>query len=486
MDNSSQNKTTTNTPQQPTLYWHDYETFGLNPGADRPSQFAGIRTDLELNTIAEANEWYCRIPSDYLPDPIACVITGITPQQTLQHGITENEFIGNINHQFSQEDTCVVGYNSIRFDDEVTRFTLYRNFLDPYQREWKNGCSRWDIIDLVRACYALRPEGINWPVDENDVPSFRLELLTKENGLAHDQAHDAMSDVYATIAIAKLIKQKQPKLYDYCFNLRKKNNVLNTLKLGTSTPLIHVSGMFPALQGCISYVLPMTNHPTNKNAVIAVDLNKDLSSLETLTVQEIRDYLYMPADELPEGIVRPAIKLIHINKCPIVAPAKTLSEQRADELGIDRVQCRTSLDFLKAHPALAEKLQHVFVDEREFETKKTAEEMLYSGGFFSNKDKALMNKIADSNIADLAGQTFDFEDNRLTSLLWHYRARNGEQFLDIEELEKWQRECQVYLLDNQQGYSEKIDALALEHQHSPEKIEILQQLHHYLNFLSQK
>ena len=469
-----------------TLYWHDYETFGLNPGADRPSQFAGIRTDLELNPIGEADEWYCRIPSDYLPEPVACVLTGITPQQTLQHGVTEKEFIGNINDKFSQENTCVVGYNSIRFDDEVTRFTLYRNFLDPYQREWKNGCSRWDIIDLVRACYALRPDGINWPVDENDAPSFRLELLTKENGLAHDQAHDAVSDVYATIAFAKLIKQKQPKLYDYCFNLRKKNNVLNALKMGTFTPLIHVSGMFPALQGCISYVLPITNHPTNKNAIIAVDLNKDLSALENLSVEDIRKYLYTAAQDLPEGIERPAIKLIHINKCPIIAPAKTLSEQRADELGIDRAQCRKSLDFIKTQSSLAEKLHLVYSDEREFDKKQTPEEMLYSGGFFSNKDKALINKIAESDLATLTDSGFDFEDDRLTTLLWHYRARNGEQFLSVDEQEKWQRECQVNLLDNQQSYIEKIDALALEHQNSPDKIEILQQLHHYLQFLSYK
>jgi len=404
----------------------------------------------------------------------------------LQYGISEKEFINNINQQFSQTNTCVVGYNNIRFDDEVTRFTLYRNFLDAYQREWKNGCSRWDIIDLVRACYALRPEGINWPIDENDVPSFRLELLTLENNLAHDQAHDAMSDVYATIGIAKLIKEKQPKLYDYCFNLRKKANVQSALKVGSMTPVIHVSGMFPALQGCISYVLPIAEHPTNKNAVIALDLNKDLTALETLTVEEIRHYLYTSTVDLPEGIIRPAIKLIHINKCPIVAPAKTLSEQRADELGIDRVQCRNSLDFIKSQTGLALKLQEVYFQERDFDKKLTAEEMLYSGGFFSNNDKKLINQIADSSIEDLAKIDFEFEDDRLAMLLWHYRARNGEQFLDVDEQEKWQRECQLYLLEHQQTYIEKIDALALEHQHNPEKIELLQQLHHYLHFLTCK
>lgn len=484
MGNNLQKTTDESVSDEPTLYWHDYETFGLSPGADRPAQFAGIRTDLDLNVISEANEWFCRAPNDYLPSPEACLITGITPQQTLQHGEYENEFIKHINAQFSRANTCVVGYNNIRFDDEVTRFTLYRNFLDPYQREWKNGCSRWDIIDLVRACYALRPEGINWPLDANDVPSFRLELLTKENELVHSQAHDAMSDVYATIAMAKLIKDTQPKLYEYCFNLRKKNNVLNALKIGSYTPIVHISGMFPALQGCASYVLPLIEHPFNKNAVIAVDLNADLACLQTLSVAEIRQYLYTANADLPEGVNRPAIKLIHINKCPIVAPAKTLTEQRADELGIDGKQCRRSLEFLKDHPELAEKCQMVFAEEHTVEHNKSPEEMLYSGGFFSNSDKALINQISNSTWEELAEQKFNFADKRLDTLLWHYRARNAADTLTIEEQEKWQRYRQAYLLEHSQSYIEKLDALALEHQNHPTKFALLEQLYNYLNFLN--
>lgn len=484
MGNSAQEKTPENTTVQPTLYWHDYETFGLSPGADRPSQFAGIRTDLDLNVISEANEWFCRPPSDYLPNPEACLITGITPQQALQRGESERDFISRINEQFSQANTCVVGYNNIRFDDEVTRFTLYRNFLDPYQREWKNGCSRWDIIDLVRACYALRPEGINWPMDDNDAPSFRLELLTKENNLAHSQAHDAMSDVYATIAMAKLIKEKQPKLYDYCFNLRKKNNVLNALKVGSYTPIVHISGMFPALQGCASYVLPIAEHPFNKNAVIALDLHQDLTNLQTLSVTEIRKYLYSATADLPEGVNRPAIKLIHINKCPVVAPAKTLTETRAEALGIDGKQCRVSLEFLKTHPELAQKCQMVFAEEPSNTENRTPEEMLYTGGFFSSGDKALIKQINNRSWEELAVHEFHFQDPRLKTLLWHYRARNAPQSLSVEEQEKWQRHCQAYLLEHSPTYMQKLEALALEHQSNPAKIALLQELFNYLNYLN--
>ena len=201
------------------LYWHDYETFGINPQSDRAAQFAGLRTDIDLNIIDEPFIIYCQPADDYLPEPEACLITGITPQQALEKGVCEAEFITRIHQQLAQAHTCTVGYNSLRFDDEVTRNLLYRNFFDAYAREWKNDNSRWDIIDMARAARALRPEGINWPNHEDGKPSFRLEDITRENNIEHSGAHDAMADVYATIAVAKLIKQAQPKLYNFLFNL---------------------------------------------------------------------------------------------------------------------------------------------------------------------------------------------------------------------------------------------------------------------------
>jgi exodeoxyribonuclease-1 len=468
----------------PSLYWHDYETFGLNPGTDRPSQFAGIRTDLDLNVIAEPNQWYCRPPNDYLPTPEACLVTGITPQYALQHGEFENQFIFNILQQFQQANTCVVGYNSIRFDDEVTRFTLFRNFHDPYQREWQNGCSRWDIIDMVRACYALRPEGIEWVFDENDAPSFKLELLTKANDIAHQQAHDAVSDVYATIAMAKLIKDKHPKLFDYCFNLRLKSNVLNELKLGTYIPLVHISGMFPAIQGCCSYILPIAAHPTNNNAVIVIDLNKDISPLLALSIEQIQNYLYTPTIDLPEGIVRPPIKLIHINKCPIVATAKTLTATRAKELGIDAGQCRKSIDLFNQNRQLVEKLVAVFNTEAKTQKNHEPEQKLYSGGFPTAHDKKQSKEIISLSPQQITHYQPTFDDPNLDTLWWRYKARNYPESLSIDEQQKWARHREAYLSEHIHNYVDRLDLLAIEHQHSKDKIEILQKLSHYLDFLT--
>ncbi|MDZ7902825.1 MAG: exodeoxyribonuclease I [Rheinheimera sp.] len=247
-----------------TFYFHDYETWGADPKKDRPAQFAGIRTDDNFSPVQNVDMWYCQLAPDYLPNPEAALITGITPQLCQQKGLPEVEFMRRILAQFSAPETCVIGYNNIRFDDEITRYALYRNFFDPYAREWQHGNSRWDLIDVVRACYALRPEGIEWPTKDDGSPSFRLEDLTKANGIAHENAHDASADVYATIAMAKLLKDKQPRLFQYLYDLRKKNKVSELIDVAGLTPLVHVSSKFPALQGCCSWIVPLAFHPTNK------------------------------------------------------------------------------------------------------------------------------------------------------------------------------------------------------------------------------
>ncbi|MBY0445058.1 MAG: exodeoxyribonuclease I, partial [Burkholderiales bacterium] len=129
-----------------TFYWHDYETFGINPRRDRPSQFAGIRTDAELNEIGKPLNIFCKPAPDYLPDPESCLLTGITPQQCLENGVDEFEFAARIEAELATPDTVGLGYNSIRFDDEVTRFMFWRNLIEPYSREWQNDCSRWDLL----------------------------------------------------------------------------------------------------------------------------------------------------------------------------------------------------------------------------------------------------------------------------------------------------------------------------------------------------
>ena len=436
-----------------TFLWHDYETFGVNPRRDRPAQFAAIRTDAELNEIGEPLMLYCQPAVDYLPEPEACLITGITPQVCQERGVPEPEFASRIHAELSLAGTIGVGYNTIRFDDEVTRFLFWRNLLDPYGREWQNQCGRWDLLDVVRLAHALRPDGIEWPRGPDGKPSFRLEHLTCANGLAHDAAHDALSDVRATIALARLIRQHQPRLFDFALSLHKKDRVAAELRLptlaATAQPFLHVSGMFPTERGCLALMWPLANHPTNRSELLAWDLAQDPAGLAGLSVSELRQRLFTRAADLPEGVARLPLKSIHLNKSPmVVGNLKTLTPQLAQRWGIDFGQAARHAEAARALPNMDAVWAAVF--ERTPEPAPDVDQDLY-GGFVGNEDRRRLQRLRALPPEELARARPGFDDPRLAELLWRFRARNYPNTLNSDEHERWQAHRCAVLLDGQGG-----------------------------------
>lgn len=421
----------------PTFFWHDYETSGADTKRDRPLQFAGIRTDQELNIIEEPVMFYCKPAEDLLPHPQACLITGITPQKALQEGYCEAEFMALVHEQLARPGTCGVGYNSIRFDDEITRYALYRNFYDPYGREYQNGCSRWDIIDMLRLTRALRPEGIEWPVYEDGRPSMRLEDLTKANGIDHGNAHDALADVYATIAMARLVKERQPKLYQYALNNRDKRTIQGLLDIITMKPVLHISSMYPSEWGNAAVVAPLAHHPINKNAVLAFDLRCDPTPLLSLSADDVRRLIYTRVEDLADGEQRIPLKQIHTNKSPIIAPASMLTAVEAERLHISGDLCRTHLAMLRNSADLKQKLAEVF-SAAEFADDFDPDHMLYSGGFFGDEDKKNMEIIRSTPPDQLGVLDLAFQDARLEEMFLRYRARNYPFSLHEEERARWE------------------------------------------------
>ncbi|WP_343641759.1 exodeoxyribonuclease I [Roseateles sp.] len=426
--------------QEMTFYWHDYETFGRVPRRDRPAQFAGLRTDAELNEIGEPLMVYCQPPTDALPDPESCLLTGILPQTCAEQGLPEHRFAAGIHAELSRPGTVGLGYNTIRFDDEVTRFLFWRNLIDPYGREWQNDCGRWDLLDVVRCAYALRPEGIEWPKHEDGRPSFKLEHLTAANGLAHEAAHDALSDVRATIALARLIKQKQPRLWDFCLKLRRKDAVW--AEIGVNRPFLHVSGMYGPDRGCIALVWPLAPHPTNKNELIVWDLGTDPSELLSLDAEAIRLRLYTKQEALPEGVTRLPIKTIHVNKSPIViASLKILSPEMAARWGLDLEQGLARAAALQARGGELTRLWPQVFQRPAGEGGVDVDEDLY-GGFVSNEDRRSLERLrglSGQALADRVAQgTVAFEDARLEEILFRYRARNFPDSLSGDEQARWE------------------------------------------------
>lgn len=441
-----------------TFFWHDYETWGTSPKWDRASQFAGIRTDFDLNVIDKPVVMYCQPAADMLPHPEACLLTGITPQKAQAEGLCEADFFKDIHQQLARPGTCGVGYNSLRFDDEFTRYGFYRNFLDPYAREYQHGNSRWDLIDVVRLTRALRPEGIEWPVHEDGSPSFRLEQLTAANGIAHDMAHDALSDVYATIAMARLVREKQPRVYEFCLGLRSKQQAARYLGTVDPQPVLHVSRMIPARLGCISPVLPLAEHPTNRNAIIVYDLRHDPEDLLHAEPGELVARLFTPADQLPEGKSRIALKEVHLNKCPVLSPMNTLTDAAAEEWQIDLSLVELYRKKLCAQAGLPGKVREVY-RQNVYPDETDVDGMLYSG-FIPDSDKKLCEQILATPAEQLGSFAQAFADERLNRMLFLYRARNWPQTLNRDEQLRWQQHCRQRLQDPQDKYGISMDSFA--------------------------
>ncbi len=432
--------------------WHDYETYGTVPAVDRPCQFAAQRTDSELEFVGEPAVMYCVPATDVLPRPGACLVTGITPQVARRKGVREAEFAQAILDLMAVPGTCSAGYNSLRFDDEVTRHLLYRNLFDPYEREWKNGNSRWDLINLARMCYALRPDGIEWPLVEpgadaggdeteaataNPRPSFRLEDLARANDIAHTEAHDALSDVHATIALARLIRSVQPKLFEWSLAMRDKPRARDLLDPESGAPVVHTSGRIAASRGCTTLVLPLVKHPVNDKAVIVFDLMGDAEALVECDGDAIRDRVFTPAADLPEGVERLPLKAVKWNAVPMLAPAGVLKGVDLERIGLDPDRCKRNAALLKKHKhtvhRAVQEAFHVEYDDRETDPDLA----LYGGGFFDDADRRLMRAVHDCTPRELAEKEWRFRDPRLPRMLLRYRARNWPDSLSQSDWEAW-------------------------------------------------
>lgn len=429
------------------FFFYDYETTGIDPQRDRIIQFAGIRTDKDFEIIAEPVAEYCKLSLEVIPNLEALLVTGIDHKTLEKQGLNEVEFNKLIYQEFSKPETCVAGYNNIRFDDEFTRYSFYRNFYDPYAREWQSNNSRWDLIDVVRMCAALRPDGIEWPISADNKPSFKLEELTKANGLTHYKAHDALSDVYATIDFAKLIKSKQPKLLNYLLNCRKKNFVQKIINLEEKSTLdarliVHSSRMINSIFYATSIFLPLCKDPVNPNGYICWDLRHDPNVLLNLgnDLKKAKYLLYTPEKDLQPGEQRLALKNIFANKVPAIAPVATVDSQSYDRIQLDKDIVYKRAEQLIGNISLwQDMIIRLYSEKNEFKSSDV-EHQLYDK-FISDSDKKLCVRVHFTPEDKLRELESGFSDQRLKELLFRYRARNYYFTLDKSERLKWQEFC---------------------------------------------
>ncbi|TSE19949.1 Exodeoxyribonuclease I [Tepidimonas alkaliphilus] len=465
-----------------TFYWHDYETFGRDPRQHAPAQFAGVRTDAELREIDAPLVLYCRPSPDRLPDPWSCVLTGLTPQMCERKGVAERVFAERIEAQLAQPGTIGVGYNSLRFDDEFTRHLLWRNLLDPYAREWRDGCGRWDLFDAMCAAWALRPDGIEWPQVNGQV-SLKLEHLSAANGLVHDQAHDALSDVRATLALARLLRARQPRLFEFALSLRDKERVRQELGLpNRPRPFVHVSPRLGAQRGFLAVMWPLAPHPYRRHEVIAWDLAHDPSELADLRLEEVRARLFLRREEERDDWRRLPIKTVHLNRAPfVVGDLRLLQQGAAQRWGIDLGLIERHARRAARLPDLSATWAHVWAPPSASAQPSDVDGALYAG-WLQDADRRRLQRLRTLDPADPAWRHMGFDDSRLGELVFRFRARNHPETLDEDERQRWRAHCRRRLLEGADGgptlteYLAELQAMepAVRAEHGARGAEVLQ------------
>lgn len=442
-----------------TFFFYDLETSGLNPRFSRIMQFAGIRTDMNLKQIGEPINIMVKLSDDILPDPGAVMVTGITPQQTLADGYTEPEFCKLLMEQVFTPDTITVGFNSVRFDDEFIRHTLWRNFYDPYEWAWSEGRSRWDLLDVVRMTRALRPDGIKWPVDENGKAVNKLELIAKENGLDHVKAHDALSDVEALIGVAKLIKTNQTKLFEYLLTMRDKKEVSKLVNLEEPQPFVYASGRYDAKFEKATVAFPIAPG-TKPGAVLVYDLRYDPTPFLTASPSALASVIFADREtRQSEGFQRLPVKELSYNKCPAVAPMGVLDETSQNRLSLDLSVIQKHMAVLVANPGFAGAIREAFEMREPFEPSTDVEAQLYDG-FINDKDKGRMSAVRSASADELADFHPSFADDRLGELLFRYKARSFPTSLSEEEMTRWEQYRANKLKTQLPAYLDQLKKLA--------------------------
>jgi exodeoxyribonuclease-1 len=419
-----------------TFFFYDLETSGLSARDDRIMQFAGQRTDMNLKPIGEPFNLLVKLNDDTLPSPDALMVTGITPQSTTADGYTEAEFAKILINDVFTPDTIAVGFNNIRFDDEFIRHLFWRNFYDPYEWSWKEGRSRWDILDVTRMTRALRPDGIEWPFVDGKAVN-RLELLTKINGIDHLKAHDALSDVEALIAVTKLIKDKQTQLFDYLLKIRDKNEVKKLVNLDDKQPFVYVSGRFDSEFHKATVAFPLTSG-RNGN-VIVYDLRHDPTPFLELSLKDLEKRLYATWEERQANdFLQIPVKELQYNRAPAVAPLGVLAQADGwNRVGLSEDLIVEHRNKLLSHPSFAENIRTVFEKRPEFAKSPDPESQLYDG-FVTDVDVMRIEKVRQADESQLADLHPEFVDERLTDLLLHYKARNYPRSLAEDEVGLWE------------------------------------------------
>lgn len=356
--------------------FYDTETTGTDTTFDQILQFAAILTDADLNEL-DRFEIRCRLLPHVIPAPGALLATRVTPAMLTDTTLpTHYEMMLQISEKLRQWSPAIfVGYNTLSFDEPLLRQAFYQT-LQPVYLTNTNGNQRADVLRLAQATAVLAPNAMAVPISDKGKPTLRLDTLAPANGFAHENAHDALADVEATIYMAQLVRDRAPDVWNALLPLVNKAEVTARLSSGDPNCLVDYHMGVPSLRA----VVGCGHHPKNPSMQAVFDLRRDPVEVMNLSEEDL-------AKET-KGSNR-ALRTIYTNKMPaIVDPALVADLQDAVDLPMAELVRRAAV--VTADGQFAARVGKA-MEQRypPFEPAQVVEQRMYEG-FPSRADESRM------------------------------------------------------------------------------------------------
>ncbi|MDU8351260.1 exodeoxyribonuclease I [Pseudomonas syringae pv. actinidiae] len=464
------------------MHFYDFETADANPSTPI-LQFASVSTDHDLNVIKGSETNLIAKPSRHaLPAPIAFMIHMLDLEHLKEHGLSERALVQHVVNIFLHSpNSQMAGYNTLSFDDKVLQHACFRNMLPPYDHQFMNGNTRFDVFKLVQLMFAFRPESLEFPKKEDGSFSLKLEQLSAANGIVHERAHDALSDVYATIGLARIIKGAEEKLYRFAQSMTVKQNAQDLILQGV--PLLHVNFKYQQENRNTSLVHPLCVDASNKNKYIIANLREDPYNMLNMSPQELRHFMFTKREELAEDAPRVGVSQVGINDMPLIVPAKNmLTPALATSMNLDVDQCMRNLEMIRQTVGFQSRIQEAYAYESK--TPIHVFDTLYSGGFIDSKVDAPIRKemslktddeLSQVDAVSVANRSKD--KTRMLELLVALKPEPGN--LIEKALLHRQLKTQFFDVESRQSFDsfyKAVSAVRMEKELSPEQEVVMEQV----------
>lgn len=384
------------------LVFYDTETTGTETYFDQILQFAAIKTDVDLNVI-DRFEIRCRILPHVVPAPGALRVTGVTPTQLINPSLPSHyEMVRAIRSKLlSWSPAMFLGWNTIDFDEDLIRQALYKTLHNPYLTN-RDGNSRSDVMRMAQACSLTAPFALTFPLGDGGKKIFKLDRFAPSNGFSHEQAHDAMGDVEATIFLAKLLMEKAPDVWSSFMRFSTKAAVVDYIN---EERVFCFSDFY--FGNPFSYATTVLGQNKGNPAEWYIyDLSIDPTSLLSLTDSKLKSRLAASPK---------VVRKLKSNGVPMLLPFEDAPDIcKGRNLGFKALEQRA--DMLRTGSEACERLVSAFESLKiEYPVSPHVEKQIYNG-FIDQADEKLMNEFHEVEWSKRHAIVEKFQDTRLRTI----------------------------------------------------------------------